>query len=562
MPEVQGHVDAAVAAMAHDWPETHHGHPARFFNLGEPNGERRGLGTAAVIGMGIIGLVLVLACFNVANLLLARAVARERDMGIRTALGAKPTRLMRLVIVEGFLIALASGILALLLATWTQSILGTFAIPVDEPQHIDLSVDGRVVAFIGLLSVIAGVLPGLWPALSTARVNVLQVLGSQGSNAVGRRPSGMRRWLVGAQIAGSTAFLAIATLFVQSLDRIVDLDLGFDPRQIAVVQFEPAASGLDAAASERYTEVVVDRIKALPGVADAAVIDRAPFFIGYDRRTSVWPEGGSCDGETCPKIPTLFAGPGYFRTMGIRMAAGREFTRSANDAVVIVNETFAKQQWPDGRGLGETIRVGDHGDVLTVVGVTTPHRTRGLDAEGPTVYMPLSHESYEGTVTVVARSATPTASEPRMGVVSAQTMADRMRVPTWPFRTLSRAFALCGLLALLLATLGLGASVIHAVSLRTREFGVRLSIGATPRDLAADVVRQGLSLLIPGFAVGALLAVGVARVAQALFLGVNVLNPITYLIVGAIECVVVLVACLVPARRAAAVDPLIALRSD
>ena len=573
MPEVQGHVDAAVAAMAREWPETHQGRPARFFKVGEPNVERRGVGIAAGIGMGIIGLVLILACFNVANLLLARAVERERDMGIRTALGAKPSRLMRLVVTEGFLIAVASGVLALVLATWTQSIMSTFAIPIDEPQHIDMSPDATIVLFIGLLIVIAGVLPGIWPALSAARVNVLQVLGSQGANAVGARPSAMRRWLVGAQIAGSTAFLAIAALFVQSVDRIVDLDLGFDPRAIVMVQFEPATRGLDAAAAERYTDAVVARITALPGVTDAAVIDRAPFFIGYDRRTPVWPDGGTCDDATCPKISTLFAGPGYFRTMGIRMAAGREFIGAANGAGVIVNQTFAKQQWPDGRGLGETIRVGDHGEVLTVVGVTAPHRTRGLDAERPTLYLPLSEETYEGAVTVVARSADPAATvramtdavqaiDPRVAVIAAKTMADRMRVPMWPFRTLSRVFAICGLLALLLATAGLAASVIHAVSRRQREFGVRLSLGATPRDLASDVLRQGLSLLVPGFAIGALVAAGVARLAQVMFLGVNVLNPITYLIVGAIECAVVIVACLGPALRASRVDPLTALRSE
>jgi predicted permease len=409
--------------------------------------------------------------------------------------------------------------------------------------------------------------------LSAARVNVLQVLGSQGANAVAARPSSMRRWLVGAQIAGSTAFLAIAALFVQSLDRVVDLDLGFEPQQIVMMELEPAASGLDAAAAERYTEAVVTRIRALPGVADAAVIDRAPFFIGYDRTTAVWPNGSTCDGATCPKVSTLFAGPGYFRTMGIGVAAGREFTGSANGAGVIVNQAFAKQQWPDGRGLGETIRVGDQGEALTVVGVTAPHRTRGLDAERPTLYLPLSQETYEGAVTVVARAADPLGSvrpiteavqavDSRMAVVTAKTMAERMSVQTWPFRTLGRVFAICGLLALLLATAGLAASVIHAVSRRQREFGVRLSIGATPRDLAGDVLRQGLSLLVPGFAIGALVAAGIARLAQAIFLGVNVLNPITYLIVGAIECAVVIVACLGPALRASRIDPLIALRSE
>jgi macrolide transport system ATP-binding/permease protein len=573
MPEVQGHVDAAVAAMAREWPDTHKGHPAKFFNVGEPNGERRGLGVAAGIGMGIIGLVLLLACFNVANLLLARAVERERDMGIRTALGAKPGRLMRLVITEGFLIAVISGGLALVLATWTQSIMGSFAIPIDQPQHIDLSADTTVVAFIGVLIMIAGVLPGLWPALSAARVNVLQVLGSQGANAVGARPSAMRQWLVGAQITGSTAFLAIAALFVQSVDRIVDLDLGFNPHQIAVLQIEPAASGLDTAAAQRYAEAAVTRVKGVPGVVDAAAIDRAPFFIGYDRRTPVWPDGGTCAGDTCPQVSTFYAGDGYFRAMGVRMAAGREFDDAAAGTDVIVNQAFAKQQWGDGRGLGETIRVGENGAVLTVVGVTASHLTRGLDRERPTLYLPLEPATYERSLTIVARSGDPAAIvrpmldaaqgvDSRVPVLVAKTMTERMSVQTWPFRTLSRVFTLCGMLALLLATAGLAASVIHAVSRRQREFGVRLSIGATPRDLAGGVLRQGMWLLIPGFTTGVLIAAAVARLAQAIFLGVNVLDPLTYVVVGLIECAVVMVACLGPALRASRVDPLVALRAE
>ena len=235
------------------------------------------------IGMGIIGLVLLLACFNVANLLLARAVERERDMGIRTALGAKPSRLMRLVVTEGFLIAALSGVVALLLAWWTQSFMSTFAIPIEQPQHIDLTPDRNVVLFIGMLILIAGVLPGLWPALSAARVNVLQVLGSQGANTVGARPAPLRRWLVGAQVAGSTMFLAIAALFVQSYSNILDVDLGFAGDRIVVAEFQPAQQGFDVDASQRYVESVTARVRALPGVAGVAFADRAPFFIGYDQ---------------------------------------------------------------------------------------------------------------------------------------------------------------------------------------------------------------------------------------------------------------------------------------
>ena len=226
-------------------------------------------------------------------------------------------------------------------------------------------------------------LPGLWPALSAARVNVLRVLGSQGANAAGARPSPMRRWLVGAQIAGSTVFLAIALLFVQSVGRAMNLDLGFARDELVIAEVEPASNGLDAAAAERYVDALADAGARAAGVTDAAVIDRAPFFIGFERVTPVWPDGGNCDVDACPKIATLAAGPGYFETMGIAMAAGREFDPGANAAVVVVNQPFAKQQWPDGRGLGETIRIGPSRQPCSrssAVTAHTPHARPRLGA--------------------------------------------------------------------------------------------------------------------------------------------------------------------------------------
>jgi ABC-type lipoprotein release transport system permease subunit len=244
-----------------------------------------------------------------------------------------------------------------------------------------------------------------------------------------------------------------------------------------------------------------------------------------------------------------------------------------NAGAVIVNQPFARQQWPDGRGLGETIRIGPSGDVFTVVGITGAHRTRGLDREQPTLYFPIAPLQYEGRLTLVTRVADPAsvvrpigdaaqALDPRVSMVSVRTMNDRMAFQFWPFRTLSRVFMICGMLALILATVGLAGAVIHAVSRRQREFGVRVSIGATPRDLAGDVLRSSMRLLLPGLAVGILLAAAIARMVQVIFLGVNVLNPAVYLAVAVLQAAIVAVACLGPAIRASRVDPLVALRSE
>jgi len=312
----------------------------------------------------------------------------------------------------------------------------------------------------------------------------------------------------------------------------------------------------------------------VPGVMSAAVVDRAPFFIGFENLTPVWPDGGTCTGDACPQIATLAAGPGYFETMGIAMAAGREFGSPDGTAGVVINQEFAKQQWPDGRGLGETIRIGDRGAAVTVVGITAMHRTRGLDRGRPTLYFPIGSQHYEREVTIVARTTGDALSvvrpfaeaarttDPNVPIVAVKTMAQRMGVVMWPFRTLSRIFSICGMLALILATVGLAGAVIHAVSRRQREFGVRLSLGATPRDLMTDVLGSSARLLVPGLVIGILLAASVARLIQSIFMGVNVLNPATYLAVALIECAIVLVACLGPALRASRVDPLVALRAE
>jgi predicted permease len=503
VPEIQGRVDAAAAAMAHDWPDTHGHRGARFRLLGEGNSELRGLSRAAAVAMGIIGLVLLLACFNVANLLLARAVERERDMGIRTALGASAARLVRMVVTEGLVVAGIAGAAALIVANWTQTIVGSFAIPIEQPQHIDFALDPAVVIFVGLLVIVAGVLPGLWPAIISARVEPARVLASQGGSAAAGRRSPMRGWLVAAQIAGSTAFLVVAALFGQSYSRLALADMGFARDRLLVAEFEPAGHGYGRDQTARYLDALLARVGALPGVASVAVADRAPFFIGFDRRTAVASMQSPCSGEECPKVATMAVGPDYFKTMGIRLAAGRELD-PVRTTEVLVNQPLASQYWLDNGGVGQVLRVGDRGVPMTIAGITARTHTRGLDREQPTLYVRLGPEHLDGPLTLVARTAGPPetlirpfgeaaqALDPNVSMTSLQTMEARLAVQLWPFRTVGWLFSICGGLALVLGTVGLAGVVIYSVSRRRREFGVRLAIGAVPGDLVRDV-RSGCS---------------------------------------------------------------------
>jgi putative ABC transport system permease protein len=420
---------------------------------------------------------------------------------------------------------------------------------------------------------IAGVVPGLWPAIAAARVDVMRVLGSQGGSLTSAKPSRLPRRLVGAQIAGSTAFLALAILLAQTYGYLSLADLGFDTDRLVVTEFEPASHGYDADRSARYVASLLARVRALPGVTGAAVADRVPFFIGFNRTTSVSSSGTSCEPDACAKYATMAVGPAYFETMGIPLTAGREFEWGGAPNEVIINQPLARAQWPDGRGVGETLRIGERGIIVTVIGITAKTHTRGLDREEPTLYVPMSPEHLEGPLSVVARTAR--APEPlvrpiteaaqaldsNVSMLAVKTMRQRMAVQLWPFRTVSWLFSICGALALVLSTVGLAGVVIHGVNRRLREFGVRISMGATPRDLVFDVLRSSAAMLVPGLVAGTLLAVVVARLARVAFIGVDVLNPVTYLGVTLLECVVVLIACIGPALRASQVDPLVALRS-
>lgn len=572
--QIQGLIESAAAGMAREWPDTHAGRGASFWMLDRGNRELRGLRTGAAIAMSIIGVVLLLACFNVANLLLARAADRERDLGIRATLGAGPGRLMRIVLLEGLAIAGLSGALALLIAWWTRSLVGSFAMPIEEPQYVDLAPDFRVVGFIAVLVIVAGVLPGLWPALSAARIDVLRVLGSQGANPGGARPAGLRRWLVGAQVAGSTAFLALAALLVQSYAYLGVVDLGFDRDHLVVAEVEPAAHGFDATRAERYLRLVSARVAALPGVRRVAAAERAPFFIGVERRTIVWPASGGCEPTRCPAFAVNAVEPGYFTAMGIALAEGRGFDRGQEIGTVVVNGPFARAQWPDGSAVGRAVRIGASGETMTVVGVTTKTHTRGLDRETPTIYVPLTSSAMAGPLTLIVRTEgapeslvravrdAAVAIDPDVAITSVSTMRRRADVQLWPFRTVSWMFGICSVLALVLATVGLAGVVMHAVSRRLREFGIRMSMGATRRDLIHEVMSSSARLLVPGLLAGLTIAVMLAQLARVALVGVNVLHPVTYLAVASVQCAVVLVACLGPALRASRVDPMMALRSE
>ncbi len=574
LSQVQAQLDVAAGEMAREWPGTHANRGAAFWMLDRGNTELRRVRQAAAVGLGIIGLVLLLACFNVANVLMARAVERERELGIRAALGAGPGRLVRLVMSEGVVVAALAGLLALLVASWTETIVRTFAIPIAEPQHVDLSIDRRLVAFAMVLVSITGILPALWPAVSALRVNVVRALGAHGSQVIGGRTPALRAWLVGAQVAGATAFLCLAALLLQTNASLAASDLGFDPDRLVVAELEPASHGFDEARTRQYLDLVAARTAALPGVIAVALADRVPFFIGQDRRAVMSPASAACDPDACQAYARYAVSEDYFAAMGIAMVEGRAFAAGLRAGEAIVNETLAGELWPGGGAIGSQVRLGSSGAPATIVGIARNSHTRSLDRVHPVFYVPLSAADLAGALTLVARTSGPPAdlvrplraaalaADPNVAIRTVTTMAERTAIQRWPFVTMSRVLSMCGVLALALAVAGLAGVVSHNVGRRTREFGVRLAIGATPRDLRLDVLRGGARLLGPGLLVGLVSAAMLAELARAVFAGVRAPHPVIYLAVAILQAAVVLAACLWPARRAARIDPLISLRAE
>lgn len=574
LSQVQAALDVAAGEMARDWPGTHANRGAAFWMLDRGNSELRGVRRAAAGGMGIIGLVLLLACFNVANVLLARVVERERELGIRAAVGAGPSRLVRLVVAEGVVVAVLAGLLALLVASWTQAIVRTFAIPIAEPQHVDLSIDRRLAAFVVVLVSIAAIVPALWPAFSARRLDVIRALGAHGGQGAGGRTPALRSWLVCAQVAGATAFLCLAALLLQTNASLAANDLGFDPHRLVVAEFEPASHGFDAARTRQYLDLVAARTAALPGVTAVALADRAPFFIGEDRRIEVSPASSQCSPGGCRTYARYAVSEGYFAAMGIALVEGRAFTARAASGEAIVNQALAEELAPGGSVIGSRVRVGSSGTLVTIVGIARDSRTRSLDRVHPVLYVPLSAPDLAGALTLVAQTSGPAAEvvrplraaalavDPNVAMRTVTTMAERTAIQRWPFETMSRVLWICGMLALALAMAGLAGVVSHSVSRRTREFGVRLAIGATPRDLLLDVLRAGGRLLGPGLLVGLAGAAVLAELARAVLVGIDALHPLAYLSVGLLQAGLVLIACLWPALRAARIDPLASLRVD
>lgn len=534
---------------------------------------------ALLLLLGAVGFVLLIACVNIGNLLLARTAGRRREAAIRTALGAGRLRLFRQLLTEALLLAGLGGAAGLLLSVWgTELLVGL--LPADTPRLAEVGTDLRVAGFALAASVLAGLLAGTLPALRAAGADPGSSLAAGGERSgTDRGRSRLSRTLVVAEVALAVVLLVGAGLMIRSFRTLRSVDPGFRPA--GVVSAEVAPPGFRYGSPERlraYYGRLLGRVASLPGTRSAAVTNQLPFsgppagsaFLVEGRPR---PRGG--DYPTVDRSPAVT--PDYFRTMGIPLRAGRTFTE-ADDAdaprTVVIDRRMADRYWPGEDPVGQRIRLpGREDEWWTIVGVVGSVRARDLAAPGgPTFYRPLAQEP-AGTVHLVVRAGDPDAVasslretvssvDPDVPVSDIRTMEVRIATSVERPRSTTLLLAAFAIVALVLSALGIYGVISHAVARRRREIGIRMAVGARAGHVSGMVLREGGILTLAGLALGLTAAWALARLLSFLLYGVEPLDPAVYAAVPAVLGGVALLAAWVPARRAARVDPMVTLRSN
>ena len=526
-----------------------------------------------------VGLVLVIACANVAGMLLARAAARQREIAIRLAVGARRGRLVRQLLTESLILGVVGAAVGVLLASWLTRLLTTFQLPIPIALSIDLRLDARVLAFTAGVSLLTGVLAGLAPALRATRANLVWDL--KGDTGDGHRRG--RRWtmrdvLVVGQMAVTIVLLVTAGLLVRSLSAAQKANVGFATDGLAIVSADTGMLRYTPERSEQYWSEVTRRIEAIPGVKGVAIASRLPFSLNFNRTSIAVPGRQKAADEMGTATNSASVSPSYFATLGIGVLEGRAFAASdvpGEHRVAIVSELFARTYWPNESAIGRTVyeRTLNSGRAFEIVGVVANHTLQTVgETPQPAIYFATTQRPV-GYNVIVARTASDDGAlvsrmretlvglEPDLLLMESQTMKGQMQGMLFPVRVAAALVTAFSGLGLALAAVGLYGIIAFAVAQRTREIGIRMAIGARPGTVVRLVLRQGLGLAAAGLVVGSLLGVLATRVVAGALYGVSVADPIAWGGAAAVLLGAAMLANAVPAYRAAKVDPVRALRN-
>jgi predicted permease len=530
----------------------------------------------AGIAMAVVALVLLIACVNIASLLVARAAVRRRETAIRQALGASRTRLVRQWLTESVVLGIAGGAVGLLLALWSNHALISY-LQATPLASLDLRLDWRVVSFTFGISIITGIVFGLAPALQASRVNLVMALKSEDARG-GARRSRLRTVFVTAQVTLSVVLLIGAGLFIRSLQRATTIDPGFRVDRALTVPINLGLLRYKESDGEKFYGDLLTRVAAQPGVERVSMVRFLQLGFSF-AQFQVYAEGSS-RGPADEGFSTGFnvVGPNYFTTMETPLLRGRDFTeadRKGAPKVVVINATLGEMLWPGEEALGKRVSVtGPDGPFLEVVGVTLGGKYRTLgESPQPYIYQPVL-QLYDPRMTLVVRTTGEPQSvagivreqiralDPNLAISDVKTLRDHVNLSLFPSRVAALTLGGFGILALLLVALGIYGVVAYSVAQRTREIGIRMALGAKETNVLRIVIGEGLFVVTVGLAVGLLLAFAATRLIAGFLYGVAATDPITFLAVPLVLSLVALVASYLPARRATKVDPLVALRYE
>lgn len=575
--QARAQLDTIAARLAEKYPDTNKNWGVVVKTI--LNASTGNLRPTLFILLGAVGLLLLIACANVANLLLARATARQREISIRSALGSSRWRIVRQLLTESLVLGLFGGVLGTLIGKWSLDAMLAIA-PADLPRAAEIALDGRALAFTLAVAVLTGIAFGLVPALQSLRVNLVDALkdGSRGASDGGRR-HWVRNGLVVLEVALALMLLSGAGLLMRSFLQLSSTSPGFDPKNALWVSVNLPGAKYDTAVKQNaVVESLLSRFRALPGVTSVGVTHVMPFS-GSDYALGLEIEGKPVPPADLPSTNYFSVSPDYFKAMGIPLLRGRDFTaqdRMDSPHVAIISQSLASQYFPDQNPLGKRISVTNQDGQIwrEVVGVVGDIKHTAIDQPTqPQTYEPILQAQFTGLNFAVRTAGDPTtliaalrrevyAVDPDQPVGRVDPLvklvADSMARQRFAFTL----FTVFSGLALLLASIGIYGVMAYNVSQRTGEIGVRMALGATATDVVKLILSQGLGVIGLGLLVGLGATLALARVIQSMLYGTNPRDPLTLAVIAVLLAVVAIAACLIPALRATKVDPLVALRAD
>ena len=584
LAQAQAAVDVLARQLEKQYPDTNKTVRARVIpeHLARPEANSADSNPfVAGVFMLLVGLVLLVACVNVVNLMMVRATVRQRELAMRAALGAGRWRLVRQLLTESLLLSLLGGLAGAGIGRWVSGMLSRLSLPMDVPIRFDLPFDWRVFGYVALVALGTGVVVGLLPALRASRADLNEVLREGGRSMAG---GGSRQWtrntLVVSQVAVSLVLLVAAALFVRSVQHAKSVDLGFDPRHVLNQSMDVSQQGYDEAHGREFYRAVEARVRSLPGVETVSFAYSVPFGYYNSSEYIESQDHPPAPGERRPTAGFNMVGPEYFQTMRLPVVRGRAFTPQDDERsrpVVIVNEILAKKFWPGQDPIGKRLRMeGSDQRWLEVVGVTKTGNPQFIfEDPGPYLFAPIEQHYRPLRILQVRTAGDPEAMAP---LIQKEIRALDPDLPVYDVRSMERVLqgpngffllhmgalfgGALGALGLVLALVGIYGVVAYTANQRTQEIGVRMALGAQRRDILRLVVGQGLVLVAAGVGVGLAASFGVARLLSNLLFGISATDPMTFVAVPLILGGMAILASYLPALRATRIDPMRALRQD